>query len=264
MSSSSSSSSSSTEAAAPPSDSSSPPAEEPAANDTPAPKRKKKRKTTTATRKKSVAIPRERLEGATCIACNRAVSPPTIDGFEQHELECPAGKECWRRAAALNAANPENLLGRPICLFGGLSGVVVAVNRHKLRRWIPTSHLIKLESGRDEEVALSDGLRGQPFRFLLDDEADQLRVSRQTRLEAELKVARRHAADLFRANKNQSAEIAQKQIELDDHTLCVVCLDRPKSTALVPCGHRTCAQCARKCKACPVCRTDVQQTLRVY
>lgn len=37
------------------------------------------------------SITRDRLEGARCIACNRVVTPPTIDGFEEHDQVCPAG-----------------------------------------------------------------------------------------------------------------------------------------------------------------------------
>ena len=54
---------------------------------------------------------------------------------------------------------------------------------------------------------------------------------------------------------------------------CVVCLDRTRSHALVPCGHVcVCARCCedlvadldetRRC--CPMCRTTIESTLRVY
>ncbi len=53
----------------------------------------------------------------------------------------------------------------------------------------------------------------------------------------------------------------------DDHRVCVVCLERAKSTALVPCGHMClCDSCAsaKGLKKCPICRADVVSVLRVF
>lgn len=51
---------------------------------------------------------------------------------------------------------------------------------------------------------------------------------------------------------------------------CVVCLQRPRSQVLYPCGHRVCCEpCARQVRAqlqpkCPICRRPVRDHLRVY
>lgn len=51
----------------------------------------------------------------------------------------------------------------------------------------------------------------------------------------------------------------------DDSTQCVVCLDAPRTRALVPCGHCcACEACHTTIRACPLCRTPVERTLRVY
>ena len=55
-----------------------------------------------------------------------------------------------------------------------------------------------------------------------------------------------------------------------DEASCVVCLDEPKTHALVPCGHVcACEGCAKdKIMAtdglCPMCRTQSAQILQVY
>ena len=60
---------------------------------------------------------------------------------------------------------------------------------------------------------------------------------------------------------------------------CPVCLDRARNTAFIPCGHRTCAECAERISTtawrgsgprgdsesrCPVCRQPFTGTLRLY
>ena len=60
---------------------------------------------------------------------------------------------------------------------------------------------------------------------------------------------------------------------------CPVCLDRARNTAFIPCGHRTCAECAERISTtawrgsgprgdsesrCPVCRQPFTGTLRLF
>lgn len=45
---------------------------------------------------------------------------------------------------------------------------------------------------------------------------------------------------------------------------CSVCLDRPKDSACVPCGHRLCSQCIKQLQSCPECRQDIRESLRCY
>jgi len=53
----------------------------------------------------------------------------------------------------------------------------------------------------------------------------------------------------------------------NDANLCVICLDKPKSIVLVPCGHVCiCSSCSRLSNLtnCPICRDPVNTMLRVY
>ncbi len=51
---------------------------------------------------------------------------------------------------------------------------------------------------------------------------------------------------------------------------CCVCLERPKTDAFDPCGHRcVCGQCARQILAsadpkCPICRKETTRTIRIF
>lgn len=215
-------------------------------------KKKKKKVVTQESSKKK--------EGGRCISCSRVVSPWTIEGFEAHDRVCPGGSLCWEIAASANAADPEALLDASIALKGGPSGNVIGVTRHKFRRWMPTTHRIRFESGREEDVHLSDGEVGREFRFLLDDEKEAMKL----KLEIELEAVKRYAADLSKSDRNKEKALLQTRLELEDQTLCTVCLVESKTTALVPCGHRTCNACARRSSRCPVCRSRVRDTMRVY
>lgn len=58
-----------------------------------------------------------------------------------------------------------------------------------------------------------------------------------------------------------------KQNYTDDErtTECVICMERPRVTAMVPCGHvSTCTKCTAGLHDCPICRAPVDSTLRVY
>ena len=66
----------------------------------------------------------------------------------------------------------------------------------------------------------------------------------------------------------------------DEASLCVICLDAPKTHLLLPCGHKcVCAGCAPDFASnfddggwqrvgrqpqCPLCREDVLQVARVW
>ena len=55
-----------------------------------------------------------------------------------------------------------------------------------------------------------------------------------------------------------------------DEQFCVICLERERTHALVPCGHRClCAQCCERLVTeasakCPLCTTPLMQGLRIY
>ncbi|EHB10133.1 E3 ubiquitin-protein ligase LRSAM1 [Heterocephalus glaber] len=46
---------------------------------------------------------------------------------------------------------------------------------------------------------------------------------------------------------------------------CVVCLEREAQTVFLPCGHVCCCQqCCQPLRTCPLCRQDIEQSLRIY
>eukprot|EP01059_Diplonema_ambulator_P019571 TRINITY_DN3302_c0_g2_i2.p1 TRINITY_DN3302_c0_g2~~TRINITY_DN3302_c0_g2_i2.p1 ORF type:complete len:303 (+),score=55.05 TRINITY_DN3302_c0_g2_i2:30-911(+) len=52
--------------------------------------------------------------------------------------------------------------------------------------------------------------------------------------------------------------------DIDDDSKCVICIEKRRSVAFVPCGHWTCCvNCAKKVETCPFCRNDITQYLLV-
>jgi len=51
----------------------------------------------------------------------------------------------------------------------------------------------------------------------------------------------------------------------EDAELCIVCMDKESTHALIPCGHKSyCPECAHKLETCALCRQTVTGHLRVF
>ena len=69
--------------------------------------------------------------------------------------------------------------------------------------------------------------------------------------------------DLKPSNENQQ-DSAKKETELNNE--CKICMERPLATALIPCGHTVCFQCAKKLKFkdCPTCRVKISGLQKIF
>lgn len=45
---------------------------------------------------------------------------------------------------------------------------------------------------------------------------------------------------------------------------CSICMDKPRLIAFIPCGHSVCTTCSGELKACPLCRADIVDRLRLF
>lgn len=55
--------------------------------------------------------------------------------------------------------------------------------------------------------------------------------------------------------------------DVKDESLCIICLERLKCVALIPCGHvNCCVECSTSLSksTCPTCRSQIKSTFRVY
>ena len=65
-----------------------------------------------------------------------------------------------------------------------------------------------------------------------------------------------------------AVSVTEEHME-DEENMCVVCMERPSKTAMVPCGHASfCEECAKRLKStlgkCAICRTNIQTVVNIY
>ncbi|KAK3594451.1 hypothetical protein CHS0354_015450 [Potamilus streckersoni] len=62
-----------------------------------------------------------------------------------------------------------------------------------------------------------------------------------------------------------SEQIRREHRELRETTLCKICLDNTISVVFLPCGHLvTCSDCAPAMRKCPICRTLIKGTVKIF
>jgi hypothetical protein len=53
--------------------------------------------------------------------------------------------------------------------------------------------------------------------------------------------------------------------ELDDDSLCKICMDAPVDCVMLECGHMcTCTNCGKQMAECPICRQYVIRVVRTF
>ena len=73
----------------------------------------------------------------------------------------------------------------------------------------------------------------------------------------------------FNPSRSDDEERSEKRVKQSDSQSCVVCLDAPRDTAVLPCRHMSfCASCAGKLKNnwddCPVCRKQIESVMTLF
>ncbi|XP_033626328.1 E3 ubiquitin-protein ligase MYLIP-A-like [Asterias rubens] len=58
--------------------------------------------------------------------------------------------------------------------------------------------------------------------------------------------------------------LKEKLETLTNGFTCKVCMSTTLDTAFFPCGHLLCSVCAEQVEACPHCRADIEQRLRIF
>lgn len=71
------------------------------------------------------------------------------------------------------------------------------------------------------------------------------------------------------ANVIPSSSVGNEGKQSNGNSTCVICLDSPVEGACVPCGHMAgCMSCLNEIKTknwgCPVCRTKINQVIKLY
>merc|ERR1719422_2139642 len=98
--------------------------------------------------------------------------------------------------------------------------------------------------------------------------------SNQQQQEQELASISAELRELAASNNNKTANAApgspQSDLEsenarLKEQRTCKICMDNEVGVVFLPCGHLcSCVLCAPSLKDCPVCRTNIQGTVRTF
>jgi hypothetical protein len=176
---------------------------------------------------------------------------------EQAATAKKAKKERRRARAAAEKANADREAEAMSAARAAVDVVRAAVRRRRARQEA------REERAREEEAAAV---------------AQRAREEEERARRAEVAEAQRRAWDLTtRQAAAASAAAAASpppppeqppeppQAPAKASAECVICLDAAATHATVPCGHIClCADCTMGLKACPLCRTPLLQTMRIY
>ena len=59
-------------------------------------------------------------------------------------------------------------------------------------------------------------------------------------------------------------KVDKEEFSKDFDLICSICLDREKNRALFPCGHTYCNICTNSFTDCPICRSTINGTMKIY
>lgn len=123
------------------------------------------------------------------------------------------------------------------------------------------------ESTTADEIGTLSGRSRQNLSFAETAEVESVgQTIRRMGEAAHASLSEKLGTSLFATAKPSPASAAQESV-------CVVCLESPRSHAFVPCGHRcVCRRCMRAMRArlssstfhCPICRRLATDIIRIY
>lgn len=112
----------------------------------------------------------------------------------------------------------------------------------------------------------------QLLEYLLDNNCN----SHQTGLSTNVSVTNKENVVEKASEQNSYSEdttgqtsdvnlLLEQNRQLKEQRVCKICLDKEACIVFIPCGHLvSCLQCSRVLRHCAVCRTKIQDKIRVY
>lgn len=100
--------------------------------------------------------------------------------------------------------------------------------------------------------------------YLKSTELDLVKQMKEAQQQAQREQEER-ILDLARLKLQRDLTLQERALKDVDE--CIVCMDRPKDCAPVPCGHaQFCRPCltAEEDKGCPLCRTPITRIIKIH
>lgn len=65
--------------------------------------------------------------------------------------------------------------------------------------------------------------------------------------------------------KRRLEELLEENRNLKELNQCKICMDNDINVTFIPCGHLVCcSDCGKSVRHCPLCRTPIERSFRVY
>lgn len=95
------------------------------------------------------------------------------------------------------------------------------------------------------------------LRLLCDGGKDDMAIDDLEKLES--------VVDKSKVVIAQRLAMARVKKEMEERSRCLVCMEKEREVAFIPCGHRACCQkCAGNLSVCPLCRARIDHRLRTF
>jgi ankyrin repeat protein len=142
----------------------------------------------------------------------------------------------------------------------------------KLREELEAAHTLEVELNAASSLAAVSateqlpGLADAELRELEEAVRNEYTRRQQLTLERdqrERKELQREREEMRKTMRELERERTLQREEREEATLCAICLDRDKDTAL-NCGHQACAACASEVANCHICRVPIVTRTRLY
>ena len=142
-------------------------------------------------------------------------------------------------------------------------------NKLNLQTKVSASLKIKYEAVMEkykdmEQIKNKNELELNKIKKVMMENKKELDLSRGVM--HELKKLSIHNLHELESNLLSSLQNVQKAIasQYENKYDCRVCMTNEKDTVLIPCGHFLCSQCVSKVPECPMCRAQIDKTVKLY
>lgn len=98
-----------------------------------------------------------------------------------------------------------------------------------------------------------------------DEEREEERSSERVKRQSLIGEILEQTREIVRLRSEVESLRRRGDCDSDGIEVCIICLDANREVAYLPCGHFTCCiACGGSMETCPVCRRDVDRTVRIY
>lgn len=157
-----------------------------------------------------------------------------------------------------------------INFLNGGSGIVINSNNHNINRPLDDDSHVEQEQmyramlasvqeqaqykikelekklAQQQQPVVDSSQKSENSKSVVDDKADSAIQPKQPK-------------------HDNNANEENSDINNNDKTVCIICLDKPRNMAFANCGHAVCCEtCTTNLKTCPICRQAITSAIKIF